>query len=779
VAKAAGQPLTDKTLVTGLGALVGTPEYMSPEQAELNNQDIDTRSDVYALGVLLYELLTGSTPLTKQRVKEAALLEVLRVIREEEPPKPSTRLSESKDSLPSISAQRQTEPAKLTRLVRGDLDWIVMKALEKDRARRYETANGFAMDVQRYLADEPVLACPPSAGYRLRKFVRRNKRPVLAASLVLLALVAGIVGTAWQAVRAERARAAEAERAEGERLAKERAEANFELVEEAVGKYLGTVTHSPELNRADFHRLRKTLLEGAIPFHQKLIAQKGDDPGVEAGRGRAYSRLGEVRRAMGENEAALQDFEAERAIFARLSADFPAVPAYRHRLVMSLDSVGRSLAILGKLPEAERVLLQAVSICEKLAADFPGDREFRHTLALLHSYLGRLLDEQGRREPAEAAFRRALDVQEELAADVRAEPIHRNALAQSHNNLGNLLRNLERRREAEAAYRRAADIHEKLVAELPLEPDYREDLAKHYGNLGFLAFDASEFEKSAEAFRHVLVIQKKLADDFPTVPGYRQTLANTHNNLGSTLACWGKRAEAEAAHRRAQDIQEKLAADFPTVPEYALELGGSYCNLGMVILESGVPEAALVCYDKAIARLEPVVTREPRRVDARRFLRNSHWGRANALGALGRYAQAMPDWERARELDDGTARDFIRAEFAVFQLQRSQKDKDAAGCLAAAADYEALKRTAAGALYDAACYRAICAGVIPQDLKTPAADTERLAKEQADLAMVWLRKAVAAGYKDGDHMKQDKDLDALRERDDFKKLVTDLQAKQK
>src|SRR6516225_10160713 len=185
VAKATGQRLTDKTLFTGYGALVGTPEYMSPEQAEVNNQDIDTRSDIYALGVLLYELLTGSTPLTRQRIKEAALLEVLRLIREEEPPRPSTRLSESREALPSISAQRQTEPAKLTKLVRGELDWIVMKALEKDRNRRYETANGFAMDVQRYLADQPVLACPPSVGYRLRKLVRRNKRRLAVASLVL------------------------------------------------------------------------------------------------------------------------------------------------------------------------------------------------------------------------------------------------------------------------------------------------------------------------------------------------------------------------------------------------------------------------------------------------------------------------------------------------------------------------------------------------------------------------------------------------------------------
>ncbi len=216
VAKATGQRLTDQTLFTGFGALVGTPEYMSPEQAEVNNQDIDTRSDIYSLGVLLYELLTGSTPLTRKRIKEGAILEVLRVIREEEPPRPSTRLSESKDSLPSISAQRQTEPAKLTKLVRGELDWIVMKALEKDRNRRYETANGFAIDIQRYLADEPVLACPPSAGYRLRKFARRNKTRLATGALLVLGLFVAVGGIGW-AVRDRMIREAKAVRERSER----------------------------------------------------------------------------------------------------------------------------------------------------------------------------------------------------------------------------------------------------------------------------------------------------------------------------------------------------------------------------------------------------------------------------------------------------------------------------------------------------------------------------------------------------------------------------------
>jgi serine/threonine protein kinase/tetratricopeptide (TPR) repeat protein len=207
IAKAAGQQLTERTLVTGFGAIVGTLEYMGPEQAELNQLDIDTRSDIYSLGVLLYELLTGTTPLEKKRLQEVAMLEVLRLIREEEPPRPSTRLAESKDTLPSISAQRQMEPAKLTRLVRGELDWIVMKALEKDRNRRYESANEFARDVSRYLADEPVLACPPSAGYRLRKFIRRNKAALTVGGLLLCFLVVISSGIGW-AVRDRAARRA-------------------------------------------------------------------------------------------------------------------------------------------------------------------------------------------------------------------------------------------------------------------------------------------------------------------------------------------------------------------------------------------------------------------------------------------------------------------------------------------------------------------------------------------------------------------------------------------
>lgn len=211
VAKALGERLTERTFVTAFGGIIGTLEYMSPEQAEFNARDIDTRADIYSLGVLLYELLTGTTPATRDRLKQAATSEALRMIREEEPPKPSTRLSESGRTPEPTSEQRRLELEKLSRTLRGDLDWIVMKALEKDRDRRYETANGFAMDVERYLADEPVLARPPSAAYRLRKFVRRNQRGLAAAALLGVMLLA-VVGTLGWAVRDRAVRAEEAAR---------------------------------------------------------------------------------------------------------------------------------------------------------------------------------------------------------------------------------------------------------------------------------------------------------------------------------------------------------------------------------------------------------------------------------------------------------------------------------------------------------------------------------------------------------------------------------------
>ena len=202
VAKALNQELTEKTLFTAYGHMVGTPQYMSPEQAEMSGLDIDTRSDVYSLGVLLYELLTGTTPLEARRLRSAGYAEMQRLIREEEAPRPSTRVSTLGERLSVVARDRQCEPCRLSQLLRGELDWIVLKALEKDRTRRYDTAAGLARDVERYLADEPVEACPPTFGYRLRKAYRKHRAATLIAAGFAALLLAGVGLVSWQAVRA-------------------------------------------------------------------------------------------------------------------------------------------------------------------------------------------------------------------------------------------------------------------------------------------------------------------------------------------------------------------------------------------------------------------------------------------------------------------------------------------------------------------------------------------------------------------------------------------------
>jgi serine/threonine protein kinase len=327
VAKATGPKLTEQTLFTEFGAIVGTVEYMSPEQAQLDQLDIDTRSDIYSLGVLLYELLTGTTPLERKRLKQVAVLELLRLVREEEAPRPSTRLS-TVEALPSIAANRGTERKKLSALMRGELDWIMLKALEKDRERRYEAANSLARDIEHYLHDEAVLACPPTAGYRLRKFARRHP-VVLATAALVVALVIGTAVAWWQAVRATRAEAAAMVAAEAEKEAKESAlkreesalkrEGETKAVLEFVeNKVIAAARPKGQEGGQGYDVKLADAIQAALPFVEKGFPAQ---PLIEA---RLRRTMGLSFLYLGHAQTSREQFEAAHQLYTRhLGPDHP------------------------------------------------------------------------------------------------------------------------------------------------------------------------------------------------------------------------------------------------------------------------------------------------------------------------------------------------------------------------------------------------------------------------------------------------------------------------
>ena len=379
VAKAAGQSLTDKTLMTGFGAVVGTPEYMSPEQANLNNLDIDTRSDVYSLGVLLYELLTGSTPVDRKSLGQAALLEVLRIVREVEAPRASVKLS-SIDTLPSVAANRNTEPAKLSKLLRGELDWVLLKALEKDRTRRYDTANALASEIQRYLADEMVEARPPSTGYRIKKALRRNQGAVLAATLVMLVLIVGVVGTSWGFIQARSQRdLVEAERqaaqfaADSERRAKlesevkrseavtqmQRAEAGEKLARERL-EQLATEKQKVEAQKKKIEEEKQTAFAVRSFLQNKLLGQAD-----LRNQSNALLRAGELAAEAKENPTIreLLDRAARELTPDNIGANFPNQPFVQAELLLTVGDAYRGL---GEYERAISLLQRSVELCRQL-----------------------------------------------------------------------------------------------------------------------------------------------------------------------------------------------------------------------------------------------------------------------------------------------------------------------------------------------------------------------------------------------------------------------------
>jgi len=584
IAKATSK-LTDKTLFTEQQQVIGTLAYMSPEQAE-GSLDIDTRSDIYSLGVLLYELLTGSTPFDTRTLNDAMYGEVRRLIREVDPPRPSTRLSQDRATLANIAARRRVEPERLGSLLRGELDWIVMKTLEKDRTRRYETASALAADIQRYLAGEAVVAAPPSAAYRLRKFVRRHKSTVAAALAVATALLLGLIGFAWQAAvaRDERDRAVLARNAEAEQrtiaeeqrhLAEEqRAEAKaradeLKLVADFQAGMLAQVdpTKAGEELSADVtSRFAAALSEAGVPdaerpgllaafrsqwrrvnttdaaraFIDRTILQPAvaaidrqfkDQPLVDA----------QLRQVLADRYHDLGLFAAALPLQRQALAIHRRVLGEAHRTTLgSVNNLGLVLLDLGELAEAERCLRDGLDQSRRVLGEL--DQQTMHLI----SNLGLVVREAGQLDEAEPLYRESLQKAEQVFGKEHEETV------MSLGNLAMLLLNQGKPNDAEPFCREALSRSRRVLGE-----EHRYTLAC-LNNLAGALQAQGKLEDAEQHLREALAKSRAvLGDEHP------ETIACTAN-LGALLHAQGKLAEAEACLRDAlQRAESRLGSDSP------------------------------------------------------------------------------------------------------------------------------------------------------------------------------------------------------------------------
>jgi serine/threonine protein kinase/tetratricopeptide (TPR) repeat protein len=524
VAKATAQRLTERTVFTEMGQLIGTPEYMSPEQAEMTGLDIDTRTDVYSLGVLLYELLVGVLPFESDELRSGGFDEIRRKVREEEPPKPSTRLTTPGFDTKHATRNRRTDLPSLTRQLKGELDWITMKAMAKDRIRRYASASELAADIMRYLRHEPVIAGPPSAMYRLKKYVRRHRTAVAAVALVAVVLVIGITGTSIGLVKATQA----------EKKAREEAE-----TAQQVSDFLVELFHISDPSEAKGNTItaREILDRGA----ERIETELSEQPLIQA---RLMDTMGMVYRNLGLYDAASSLLE--QALNKRRQA------LGKDDLVVSrsLHSLGTLVYAKGDFSQAEKLFREALEIKRKfLGGEHLEVAEVLNDLAMTLKALGNL-------EDSEPLYRESLAIRRKELGNEHAH------VAQSLNNLGMFLYRKGDYDEAEDLFREALEMNQMLLGvEHP-------EVSTNMNNLALVLRSKGSFEEAEEMFRQVLEMDRKfLGENHPYI-------AITLNNLGGLQVNKGAYEEAE------QSFLEAISVFKKTFPENHWQIANANSLLG-------------------------------------------------------------------------------------------------------------------------------------------------------------------------------------------------------
>jgi serine/threonine-protein kinase len=605
--------------LTATGAVMGTPSYMAPEQVAGKTKETGPAADVYALGAILYECLTGRPPFNAAGVHET-LLQVL-----------------SDEPVP---------PRRLNAQVPHDLETICLKCLQKEPARRYSSAAELAGELGRWQRGEPIRARPAGRVERALKWARRRPAAAALVGVSVLALV-GLIALSsvalwqWQAAVAA---------LDSERTALTQAEDNLKLARQAVDGTFNVARDDPLFQQPRMEKAKKLLLEKALPFYKSFRERQHDDRNLRWEEATQWSRVGYIEELLGRTAQAHHAYQQAHTLFAQLARAHPDVPDYRNSLASTHNSLGDQLERLGRRQEALAQYQQARDLLRKLVQTHPRVPEYQKHLATAHTNLGLLLSALGNTEEALREHEQARDLRGQLVETHPNEYLYRDDLASTCTYLGNLLSERGRSAEALKQHRRALSLRRALLKAHPDEPDYQNNLARTHLNLGRLLSALGQRALALAELQQARDLRRALVKTHPDRPQYQKGLATTHTNLGDLLRNLGKRDAALKEHQQARDLLVALVKAHPERPEYQDALASACINLGIVLNDLNRRPEARQAYQQAALLSARLVKDHPEVPDYQHTLVRAHNNLANLLSTLGKHPEAQKEHEQARDL---------------------------------------------------------------------------------------------------------------------------------